>query len=85
MINFGLAVSYHNLKFCEQTNGQSVKNVYFTVSNYSFTVEIDKKIITSSRSHELQFEPKTTQNRHWKLGQHTISVGTILAYLETTA
>ena len=25
------------------------------------------------------------QNRHWKLGQQTPSVGTILAYLETTA
>ena len=52
-----------HIKVCEQSKEQRVKNTYFTVSNYSFTVEIDKKIITSSRSHDLQFKPRNTQNR----------------------
>ena len=50
MISFALTDSYQNLKFYEQSKGQRVKNTDFTVSNYYFyIVEIDKKMITSSR------------------------------------
>ena len=34
---------------------------------------------------ELGYGQRVSQNLHWKLGQQTLSFGSLLAYLETTA